>query len=301
MLLIGVINLNAQNISISNPQLPDIIYFKSGSSIVCKIDSVNNSKIFYQSLIGIKNYVNFNEITSYIWDSKMWAGQFVSEDIRVVEINSTYYRIPHYMVFHHLNTKCDENYSFIVKANQETTHKRYNNKESIIALKDALRPISESGKLKGILAQFPYSFRFNIKNIEYIKSTNDFLEGIPLIVEFRHDSWLRDETYKFLIEQNITYTCVDEPGLNNLLPKQDIVTSKTGYIRFHGRNATTWYDTSKGDRYDYQYNEKELLEWLKIIKNVDEKSEKTFIFFNNCHHGSAPLNAQLMKKLLELK
>ena len=232
-------------------------------------------------------------------DNKMF--DFYAGIFDCVEINSTYYRIPHFMVFHHLNIKSSDGYEFIVKANQETTHKRYKNKESITELKEALRPLRESGKLKGILAQFPYSFRYHPKNLDYLKSTNDYLEGIPLIVEFRHNSWLRDETYDCLRQNNITYTCVDEPGLNNLLPKQDLVTSNIGYIRFHGRIATTWYDTSKGDRYDYQYNEKELLEWIQLIKNVDEKAAKTFIFFNNCHHGSAPLNAQAMKKILESK
>jgi uncharacterized protein YecE (DUF72 family) len=232
-------------------------------------------------------------------DNKMF--DFYTGIFDTVEINSTYYRIPNFMVFYHLNKKCSDNYQFIVKANQETTHKRNKNKETILELKEALKPIIESGKLKGILAQFPFSFRYNIKNIEYLKNTKDYFAEIPLIVEFRHDSWSRDETYEFFKEQNITYTCVDEPNLNNLLPRQDIVTSNIGYIRFHGRNRNNWYDTSKGDRYDYQYNEKELLEWLNIIKNVEQKSETTYIFFNNCHHGSAPLNAQMMKKLLELK
>ncbi len=232
-------------------------------------------------------------------DNKMF--DFYSGVFDTVEINSTYYRIPNFMIFHHLNNKCSDDYNFIVKANQETTHKRYKNKESITALKDALRPIAESGKLKGILAQFPYSFKYNPKNVDYLRLTNEYLDGLKLIVEFRHDSWLREETYELLRNNDITYTCVDEPGLNNLIPKQDLVTSKTGYIRFHGRNAATWYDTSKGDRYDYQYNEKELMEWLQIIKSMDQKTEKLYIFFNNCHHGSAPLNAQMMKKILEMK
>jgi len=232
-------------------------------------------------------------------DTKMF--DFYTGQFDTVEINSTYYQIPNFMVFHHLSNKCDENYEFIVKANQETTHKRYKNKESILALKDALRPLTDTGKLKGILAQFPYSFRFHPKNLDYLKSTKDYLGTTPLIVEFRHDSWLKEETYSFLKNNEIIYTCVDEPGLNNLLPKQDIVTSRTGYIRFHGRNRTNWYDTSKGDRYDYQYNEKELLEWLQIIKGMEQKTDKLYIFFNNCHHGSAPLNAQMMKKMLELK
>ena len=216
-----------------------------------------------------------------------------------VEINSTYYNIPNYKVFYHLNNKCEEKFEFIVKANQETTHKRNKNKESLTELLKSLQPIIESNKLKGILAQFPFSFKYSKKNLEYVKETNDYLSEIPLIVEFRHNSWLNDETFKTFIENNITFVCVDEPALPNMIPKIEVITSAIGYIRFHGRNNKTWYDTSKGDRYDYLYNEDELRDWIEIAKKMNTKVSTVYLIFNNCHKGSAPLNAQMVKKMLK--
>jgi uncharacterized protein YecE (DUF72 family) len=244
---------------------------------------------------------------------KDWIGNFYPENIQdgkmldyykdhfdTVEINSTYYTIPNPKVFYYLDKKTQDDFHFIVKLNQETTHKRKKNKESVEALFKSVDSLIKSNKLYGFLGQFPYSFKFCNDNLEYLKSTKELCKDVPLIMEFRHDSWLRDETYSFLREYHITYTCVDEPDLKGLLPKQNIATSDIGYIRFHGRNKTTWYDTSKGDRYDYLYTEEELKEWMKIINEIKDKTRLTYILFNNCHHGSAPFNAKMLKKLLEL-
>ncbi len=37
------------------------------------------------------------------------------------------------------------------------------------------------------------------------------------------------------------FCCVDEPQLPNLLPPLAAVTSKIGYVRFHGRNSAKWW------------------------------------------------------------
>jgi uncharacterized protein YecE (DUF72 family) len=244
---------------------------------------------------------------------KDWIGNFYPEDIKdgkyldfykdhfdTVEINSTYYTIPAQKVFFYIEKKTPEDFHFIVKTNQETTHKRKKNKEAMATLLKSVEPLISSNKLKGFLAQFPYSFKYNKDNLNYLSETRNLCNNIPLIVEFRYNDWLNNEVYDFLNKNEITYTCVDEPNLLNLLPKQDIVTSSTGYIRFHGRNKTTWYDTSKGDRYDYLYTEEELKEWLQLIKNIKDKTKILYILFNNCHNGSAPLNANMMKKLLRM-
>jgi uncharacterized protein YecE (DUF72 family) len=46
------------------------------------------------------------------------------------------------------------------------------------------------------------------------------------------------------------------------------------------------------------YSEKELREFVNPIKNIAQRAETTFVFFNNCHLGKAVKNAQMMKELL---
>ena len=91
---------------------------------------------------------------------------------------------------------------------------------------------------------------------------------------------------------------VDEPELKGLLPKQDIVTTDTGYIRLHGRNEKDWWDGTGSDRYNYEYNEEQLKEWLTNISNILKKTYKTYIFFNNHPNGQAVRNARQMVQIL---
>ena len=75
------------------------------------------------------------------------------------------------------------------------------------------------------------------------------------------------------------------------------VTSDIGYLRFHGRN-THWFNATVDERYNYQYSDEELRAFIPEIKEMNRKSEKMFIFFNNCHAGFAVKNALSLLNLL---
>ena len=90
---------------------------------------------------------------------------------------------------------------------------------------------------------------------------------------------------------------VDEPKLPRLMPFMNKVTSDTAYLRLHGRNPD-WFNAPLETRYNYLYSDKELEEFIPEIDKMDKSSKKTFIFFNNCHAGSAAKNAVKLKQLL---
>lgn len=241
-----------------------------------------------------------------------WIGEFYPEDIQkgkmldfyvnhfnTVEINSTYYGIPNKQVFYHLNRKTPSDFEFIVKLHKTTTHLEVKDPTTTESILESVSPISDSGKLHGLLAQFPFSFRMTPINLEYLEKVQEYCHSIPLFVEFRHKSWDQEPVYAFLKEHKIGYCCVDEPQLLNLLPPQAIATTQTGYIRFHGRNQQTWWDSSKGDRYDYFYKENELNEWLGRLRELRRTTAKTYVFFNNCHQGSAVKNAKMLIEMLK--
>ena len=215
-----------------------------------------------------------------------------------VEINSTYYSMPHPAVFAKIDEKTGPDFDFIVKVNRDTTHKRLPTPLPMHKLMTAVEPLMLSGKLRGFLAQFPYSFKYSPQNLQYVLETRRLSRGIPLLVEFRHDSWLRDDVYRALDENLAGYVDVDEPRLPKLIPPQTIVTGGIGYIRFHGRNRDTWWDISRGDRYDYEYSEDELKEWLPLIEQIASSASDTYLFFNNCHMGQAVKNAKMMRDLI---
>jgi uncharacterized protein YecE (DUF72 family) len=244
---------------------------------------------------------------------KDWLGAFYPENLppgkmldhyaghfKTVEINSTYYRIPHAKVFDHLANKVPADFDFMVKVNRDLTHKSKPDTNSMDLLFLSLEGLIQAGKLKGFLAQFPYSFKPGAQNLEHIIQSRRACRGFPLFIEFRNRGWLTEETYKVLEQNDVGYVNVDEPPLFNLVPPQALVTNGTGYIRFHGRNAKTWWDPEAGDRYDYSYSTEELSEWLPIIKEIEHQAySDTYLFFNNCHMGQAVKNAKTMRALIK--
>ena len=118
----------------------------------------------------------------------------------------------------------------------------------------------------------------------------------PLAVEFRHESWDKEEVYDFLRENGVTFVIVDEPNLKGLFPYKLVTTTNMAYFRFHGRNEH-WFDPNY-DRYDYMYSEEELESFAKDVREIYKKVEKVLIYFNNCHRGQAVENALRMRDLL---
>jgi len=149
------------------------------------------------------------------------------------------------------------------------------------------------------LAQFPWSFKNTEENRKYLKSYNDQLAEYPLIVEFRHISWISEPLFSFLRSLGVSYCVVDEPNLPGLLPPKVEATANLGYVRFHGRNTKTWWEGDSSQRYNYLYTEQELKEWVPKIKQLTASTEETYVFFNNCHAGYAAKNAKTMQSILQ--
>lgn len=223
---------------------------------------------------------------------------FYCQYFRTVEINSSYYKIPSQNTFQRFAERTPPEFEFIIKVNRETTHIRKENEQALKQLAEALKPLLDSGKFKGLLAQFPYSFKNNETNRRYLVQTKRFAGDLPLFAEFRHNGWNTPQLLPFLEENNIGYVNVDQPPLKGLLPAQSVTSTKTGYIRFHGRNAEKWWDGKGAERYDYLYNEQELKSWVSHISEIMRKTYKTYIFFNNHPRGQAIHNARQMVAIL---
>jgi uncharacterized protein YecE (DUF72 family) len=245
-----------------------------------------------------------------------WVGAFYPPDIRkgdmlsyyakqfnVVEINSSYYRIPHPAVFHQMEKKTTPGFEFFVKANKAMTHEGSTDRAIYEQFLDSCRPLVEAGKFSGVLAQFPWGFKYNEKNLDLLKKMRGNFGNTPLVVEFRNDSWVKDEIFSLLEKESVSFCAVDEPRLRGLVPPIVRYTAEPGYVRFHGRNARNWWASGGGggDRYDYDYTEQELMEWLGKIRELAATARKTYIFFNNCHAGQAARSAKLMERLLALE
>lgn len=225
-----------------------------------------------------------------------------------VEINFTYYALPSEKSFISMQTKVPKDFVFVVKGNRGTTHdpfdKRIVKKPSIMKayedtkkFKSALTPLIAENQLGCVLLQFPYFFGPGEENKEYILKCRDILAGIPVVIEFRNREWANPEMLKFLSANKLGYCAVDEPKLERLMPYMPEVTSKTGYLRFHGRN-NNWFNAPLEERYNYLYSEEELKAFLPDIIKMEGKCKDLYIYFNNCHQGFAVKNADIMRRLI---
>lgn len=244
--------------------------------------------------------------TTYIgtsgWSYDDWIGPFYPKGIKkgkmldfyvkefnLVEINSTFYSLPNKYAVLAWNKKTPDNFVFTAKIPKEITHKRFlKNGESVFKeFYSLMYPLIDSGKLGCFLIQLPPKF-----STDYEDRLRDFLNFLPdtadFAVEFRHTSWDETEDISFLKEHNIAFAVTDSVKMK----PQVRITADFGYVRWHGRNPTHWYD--------YEYSEDELREWLPKVEKMQASTEKLYLQFNNHPRGQAIDNARMLKDLMDI-
>jgi uncharacterized protein YecE (DUF72 family) len=235
-----------------------------------------------------------------------WLGFYEKElGFKTLEVNFTYYSLPSAKSFEGMSRKTSADFSFVVKAfrgmtheiRDKTTKKFLDNKQVFEKFLSSLGPIITDKKLSCILLQFPFSFYPSEENRDYLKAAKDRLGDIPAVVEFRNSGWLTEATFRFLEEQELGYCAVDEPNLKGLMPFAPRATAAIGYFRLHGRNKN-WFNAPVSERYNYLYSGEELRGFIPPIKEIAEKTGTVFVFFNNCHAGSAAKNAIMLTQML---
>jgi len=224
----------------------------------------------------------------------------------VVELDFTFYTIPSRQTIAALSDKGRDAFQFLVKANRLMTHTLRDPKTRRIRANSdifhqfllSLEPLVEEGKLGCVLFQFPQSFRFSGENVSYLLSCVKRMGDVPIAVELRSSSWDREETFRFMSENNIAYCAADQMPVGGVMPFVNRATSPgIAYFRLHGRNSS-WVDARTGMKHTYLYSSAELSGLKGKIIQVAKGTKTTYICFNNCHAGASARNAKQMKRLL---
>jgi len=225
-----------------------------------------------------------------------WKGSLYPEDAKSkdflslysqvynsVEINSTFYRKPTAKTLLKWVDETPEDFKFFIKIPKTISHeKRLKDcKEEILEFCNLIQSNLKE-KLSGFLYQFPPSFKNTQENIDLILNNIDF--SFLNVIEFRHESWWRNEIFKILRENNTVFSGVTFPG--NL--SEDVIVNHPEilYYRLHGKPLL----------YKSEYSE----EFLNDLANkIKANNRKTFIFFNNTWGNAAIKNSLYLKKILE--
>jgi uncharacterized protein YecE (DUF72 family) len=173
--------------------------------------------------------------------------------------------------------------------------------------RESLMPLHSAGKLGSVLFQFPQWFVIGRKSKDYILECKERLPDFLIAVEFRQKLWMEErnqkETLAFLEEHDIPYVCVDMPqGFDSSIPPVAAATSrKLAIVRFHGRDPEIWEKKVKtaAERFRYDYEEKELVEWVPRIEALASEAGETHVLMNNCYENYAVKSARQLADLLE--
>ncbi len=239
---------------------------------------------------------------------------FYARYFPIVEVNTTYYRVPARRLVEGWVERTPPGFRFDVKpprqltSTPETPRGQAPEPDADIAdaFAEAIAPLAEAGKLGAITFQFPPSYRNTEEHREYLRLLPELLPDYLLAVEFRRRDWLDEEhaedTLALLEDTGLSYTMVDEPqlGSGSVPPLYAVTNPDLAIVRFHGRNAKTWYrfTGSSRDRFNWEYSDEELAEWRPKLEQAGQQAREVHVFFNTNFADQGPRNAlRLMDQL----
>jgi uncharacterized protein YecE (DUF72 family) len=207
----------------------------------------------------------------------------------LVELNFTFYRPPTPEMLAKLAEPVPPGFRFLVKVPRTISHEE--RADDLPLFRRSVEELRRRGCLLGLLLQLPQSSHYERRRLEWLDHLGVELRDYRLAVEFRHRSWARPDLPRWLGERHIDLVAVDAPDLPQLYPSGLVQSTERIYVRLHSRNAGNWYLSDK-ERYDYDYDDAALGEWVEALLEVVGRTEDALLLFNNCHHGRAPQNAR---------
>ena len=210
---------------------------------------------------------------------KQWF-DFYCRYFNTYELNSTFYRFPTLKSLEAWYEKSPKGFIFSIKVPKAITHiKRLENcQEEIMKFYDIARK-GLRDKLGCVLFQLPPSFSHSSERLEAVIANLD--PQFTNVVEFRHESWWRQDVMEKLAKHDITFCSVDYPKL----PNEIVKTSQTAYIRMHG-NPKLFYSEYSPEQLEDLY-----------AKVISQNFMQVYIYFNNTASTAGIINALQVKKL----
>jgi uncharacterized protein YecE (DUF72 family) len=233
---------------------------------------------------------------------------YYAERFDTVEVDSPFYRLPSPETAARWAERTPDGFVFQAKASGEMTgHREAEREPAFRDFREALGPLEASGKLRGVLLQYPSKFVKSREALEELAAVRPLLEPLVPLIEFRHRSWMTEEeradTLAFLERHELAYVSVDSPRTraSNVLPRIAAATHRVAYVRFHGRNWKTWNKRTRtsGERFDWLYTADDLREWVEPVAELAREADEVYALFNNNRHDYAPRSAMVLRELLD--
>jgi uncharacterized protein YecE (DUF72 family) len=231
--------------------------------------------------VGTSGY-NYPEWKGSFYPETLAAAKmlpYYAERLSTVEINYTYYRTPNKKILAGWNAATPDRFKLTLKAPKRITHDA--------RLKDCAdrlqyfveTAVTLGSKLGALLFQLPPSFKQDLPVLDA------FLESFPACIdaafEFRHGSWLNDETYRRLAARNLALCIADSETMAT--PVQ--VTADYAYFRLR----------------DEGYTPEDIKRWAQTILERTGHCREVFVYFKHEEVGKGPQFARLLLEALGLQ
>jgi uncharacterized protein YecE (DUF72 family) len=228
------------------------------------------------------------------WSYAEWRGTFYPRGLAAgrwlthyatffdtVELKASFYRLPSPEQFAKWAAQVPDGFLFAVKAPRLITHlHRLQHAAGPLAdFLDAARALG--GKLGPVLYQLPPTLTYDAALLDAF--TAALPRKLSSVIEFRHASWFRDETFAILEKNRVALCVSDFPG--SAVPLR--VTAPPAYLRFHG-----------GKRYLENYADTFLQSLAGRLREWQADGLPTFVFFNNTAGARAPANARTLQDMV---
>jgi uncharacterized protein YecE (DUF72 family) len=217
---------------------------------------------------------------------------FYASAFPAVELNVTFYRLPDRDVFVSWRDETPPGFRFVVKGSRLITHSH-----RLHDADDAVRTLFSHaaglrGKLEAFLWQLPPNMRADPGRLDafcaLVSNTAPTFAGAPAprhAFEFRHESWLTEETYAVLRSHGAVLVIPDRAGSP---PAPRVLTSGATYLRFHA-----------GVGAGGGYTDAQLGEWAERARAWLTQGTDVYAFFNNDPAGHAVADARRLSDLVE--
>ena len=248
------------------------------------------------------------------WSYPDWAGyvygpgvkdqlRYVAAYVDMIEINSTFYHPPSERNSASWLRRTDvfPGFCFTAKLHQDVTHGGVIAPEMTRAFHEGFAPLTESGKLKHLLAQFRYDFADAPVTREHLSRIRDgFGDLTALTVEMRHISWQQSDALAFLSALGVNVAVMDYPMAGNSFNLAASGVGEHAYLRLHGRNAKAWFSKGAGrdETYNYLYSKPEVQGIHARVLQIAKMSSSLTVVANNHYQGKEAANVLQLKSML---
>ena len=237
--------------------------------------------------IGASGY-SYDHWRGTLYPDDMPPAQWLAcyaETFDTVELRAPFYRIPRPAMVETWRTSTPDDFVFTARANKVITHGKMLRgcSRELGAFRLAMSRLGV--KLGAVMWSLPSGFRADLPRLDAFLRVVTRTWRKRHAVEFRHASWLTEETFALLRGHNVSLVNAD-------VPRAKVVFTATAdfvYLRRHGAKGSG--RKPYGDR-DLFEDADQIAAWVKDGLDV-------MLYFNNDAEGHAIRNARRLRSLCE--